>query len=186
MISEEHRLRKWLFDESREYDPKVPPPTLKQITDKNELHLDIEIELELMGVMNVDESASTVTFKAAFRQWWNDPRLTWNINDFGGVDRLWLTTEDQECWLPDTIIREDAGGSYFSDFKNTEVRIHADGTHYWTRLGELTVVASLNFKRYPYDSQSVNITIGSWLYNDKRLSYFLHDSPEEVTKGLAI
>jgi len=28
-ISEEHRLRKWLFDESREYDPKVPPPTLK-------------------------------------------------------------------------------------------------------------------------------------------------------------
>jgi hypothetical protein len=29
IISEEHRLWKWLFDESREYDPKVPPPTLK-------------------------------------------------------------------------------------------------------------------------------------------------------------
>jgi hypothetical protein len=151
-----------------------------------QLHLEIEIELELMGVMNVDENASTVTFKAAFRQWWIDPRLTWKIEDFGGVDRLWLSTEDKECWVPDTIIREDAGGSYFSDFKNTEVRIHADGTHYWTRLGELTVVASLDFKKYPYDYQSVNITIGSWLYNDKRLSYFLHENPEEVTKGLAI
>ena len=78
IISEEHRLRKWLFDEKREYDPKVPPPTLNKTTGKIQLHLDIEVELELMGVMKVDKDASTVTFKSAFRQWWYDPRLTWN------------------------------------------------------------------------------------------------------------
>ena len=102
IISEEHRLREWLFDESRKYNPKVPPPTLNKTNGKIELHLDIKIELELMGIMKVDKDASTVTFKAAFRQWWFDPRLSWKIDDFGGVDRLWLSTEDKECWLPDT------------------------------------------------------------------------------------
>jgi len=186
IISEEHRLREWLFDESRKYNPKVPPPTLNKTNGKIELHLDIKIELELMGIMKVDKDASTVTFKAAFRQWWFDPRLSWKIDDFGGVDRLWLSTEDKECWLPETIIREDAGGSYFSDFKNNQVRIHADGSHYWTRLGELTVVGSLNFKKFPYDHQSINITIGSWLYSDKRLSYYLNENPDGVANGLVI
>ena len=117
VVSEEQRLMSSLFAEDRQYNPKVPPPTVNKTNGKVQLHLDIEIELELMGVMNVDKDASTITFKAAIRQWWIDPRLTWNKDDFGGVDRLWLSTEDKDCWLPDTIIREDAGGSYFSDLK---------------------------------------------------------------------
>ena len=84
----------------------------------------IEVQLELLGIMAVDKDASTVKFKAAFRQWWNDTRLIWNISDYGGVDRLWLDTGDNRlCWLPDTIIREDAGSTYFSDFKDNQVRI---------------------------------------------------------------
>jgi hypothetical protein len=145
MISEEQRLREWLFDERRKYNPKVAPQTVNKTTGKKVMHVTIDIELELMGVMSVDKDSSSITFKAAFRQWWTDSRLSWNVDDFGGVDRLWLSSEDKECWLPDTIIREDAGGSYFSNFKNTEVRIHADGTHYWTRVGELIVVSSLDF-----------------------------------------
>jgi hypothetical protein len=44
----------------------VPPPS---IDEKGNiiLHTDIEIQLELMGVMSVDKDASTVAFKAAFR-----------------------------------------------------------------------------------------------------------------------
>ena len=67
VISEEQRLMSWLFAEDRQYNPKVPPPTVNKTNGKVQLHLDIEIELELMGVMNVDKDASTITFKAAFR-----------------------------------------------------------------------------------------------------------------------
>ena len=69
--------------------------------------------------MAVNEEASTVTFKAAFRQWWYDARLSWKKEDFGAVDRLWLSSADKDVWVPDTLIREDAGGGYFSDFKDT-------------------------------------------------------------------
>jgi len=84
-----------------------------------------------MGIMEVSNEESTVTFKATFEQWWNDTRLSWNKNDFGGFDEVWLATGDNpECWLPDTIIREDAGSSYFSDFKSTEVFVNCHGMHY--------------------------------------------------------
>ena len=56
-------------------------------------------------------------------------------------------------WVPDTIIREDAGDDYLSDFKVTNIRLYNDGLNYWTRLGELTVAASLDFTAYPYDRQ---------------------------------
>ncbi len=55
--------------------------------------------------------------------------------------------------MPETIIREDAGGEYFSDFKSTRIRLFHTGLNYWTRLGELTVAASLDFTAYPYDKQ---------------------------------
>lgn len=127
--------------------------------------------------MQVNKEEGSVTFKAAFRQWWYDPRLTWNTEDFGGVDRLWMSYTEKEVWTPDTIIREDAGGGYFSDFKETQVRIHSDGLHYWTRLGQMKIVTSLDFSQFPYDHQMINITIGSWLYFDKRITYTLYVNP---------
>ena len=123
--------------------------------------------------MQVDKDASTVTYKAAFRQYWYDPRLTWNEKDFGGVDRLWVNSNDKQVWIPDTVVREDAGEGYFSDFKETQIRIHSNGFHYWTRLGDMKVGASLDFTRYPYDIQQINMTAGSWLYNDNRVVYKL-------------
>jgi len=49
------------------------------------------------------------------------------------------------------IIREDAGSDYLSDFKKTPIVLYSSGLYYWTRLGELTVSASLDFSNYPYD-----------------------------------
>ena len=65
---------------------------------------------------------------------------------------MWCTTGDNaEVWYPDTIIREDAGEKYLSDFKDTEVRVHYTGLHEWSTVGELKVAASLDFTHYPYD-----------------------------------
>jgi hypothetical protein len=48
-------------------------------------------------------------------------------------------------WTPDTIIREDAGDDYLSDFKITPIRVFNTGLNYWTRLGALSVSSSLDF-----------------------------------------
>ncbi len=96
-----------------------------------------------MGVLNVDKDSSKVTFKAAFRQWWYDPRLQWDSANFSNVERILMDPED--LWVPDTIIREDAGEDYLSDFKVSPIRVFNTGLNYWTRLGSLSVSATLDF-----------------------------------------
>jgi len=50
----------------------------------------------------------------------------------------------------------------------------------------LTVVASLDFTKYPYDFQNINITVGSWLYFDERISYRLRKLSDGTIDGLEI
>jgi len=87
-----------------------------------------------------------------------------------------------DLWVPDTVIREDAGDDYLSDFKMTPIRVFNTGLNYWSRLGQLTTAASLDFTKYPYDFQRINVTIGSWLYTDDRVHY----NPRNTTNGLLI
>lgn len=101
----------------------------------------------------MDGDASTVTFKAEVRQWWFDPRLSWNKSAFGGVEHIWYRTGDNaEVWLPDTIVREDAGDHYFSNFKETQVRVDYTGLHLWSTVGDLKVAASLLYTQFPFDT----------------------------------
>jgi len=53
--------------------------------------------------------------------------------------------DPDDLWVPDTIIREDAGDDYLSDFKVSPIRVFNTGLNYWTRLGALSVSATLDF-----------------------------------------
>ena len=87
--------------------------------------------------MSLDKDASTATLKCTYRQWWNDTRLTWDPKEYGGQDKVFIDVSgpDPAIWVPVTVIREDAGSSFFSDFKETQIRINYDGSHYWSRPG---------------------------------------------------
>jgi hypothetical protein len=131
----------------------VPPYT--PIPDnRNKSRTYIQIQLEVYGVKQVDMMASTVTFKAAFRQWWNDSRLTWDPSQYGEVDTIYLKSDPQfspRAWISDIIVREDAGTGMLSDFKYTDVRVKSSGLNYYSRMGDLTVQASFDMAKYPYD-----------------------------------
>jgi hypothetical protein len=127
IMSPEERVYEYLFGDNT-YKKYIPP-----VRDELNLNISIDIELELMGVMNFDKDTSMVTFKAAFRQWWYDPRLKWDSANFSNVTRIVVSSEN--LWVPDTVIREDAGDEYLSDFKMTPIRIYSTGLNYWTRLG---------------------------------------------------
>jgi hypothetical protein len=52
----------------RGYDVGVPPSTFDRET-TNTTRLVIDMQLELMGIIQVCEEEGTVTFKAEFNQW---------------------------------------------------------------------------------------------------------------------
>ncbi len=98
--------------------------------------------------------SSTVTFCAAFRQWWNDSRLAWDPNKYPGVDSIYLKSDPQitpRSWVSDMIVREDAGSGTLSDFKYTDVKVYPSGLNYYSRYGDLKVFASFDMTKLPYD-----------------------------------
>ncbi len=103
----------------------------------------------------------------------------WNPDDYGGLQKIWLKPDDLygHVWISDLLIVEDAGDGYFSNEKYPWVRVFHNGSHYWPRVGELAVEACFDFTQYPFDQQTINITIGSWLFDNSRISVNLADQP---------
>lgn len=127
VTSAEEKLYDYLFGDNT-YSKEVGP-----VSSDGKLRINIDLELELMGVISVDKDENLVTFKAALRQWWYDPRLKWDAANFSNVTRIHVSHE--QLWVPDTVIREDAGDGFLSDFKLTPIRLYNTGINYWTRLG---------------------------------------------------
>ena len=75
-MNPEELVFNYLFIENT-YNKKIPP-----VVNETNSQITIDLEIEFIGVMNVDQDASTVTFKATFRQWWWDPRTTWDPASF--------------------------------------------------------------------------------------------------------
>ena len=120
-----------------------------------------------MGITEVNTQESYAKFKASVRQWWKDMRLSWNPDDYGGVNTTWFKSDPQlinAVWIPDTYLQQDIGDGYLSDQKYTDVRVTSDGTVYYSTFGELKVLVTFDVSHYPYDQQTVNLTFGSWVY----------------------
>ena len=102
------------------YNPIVPPWN----PDKGNMFT-LQVQLEIFGITNANEQESTLSFKAALKQWWNDTRLTWDPSKYNGIKKIWLPSDIQvnpRSWRSDVYFREDAGPSGLSDFQNTDVQ----------------------------------------------------------------
>lgn len=141
----------------------------------------LRIQLEIYGIREVDAMAGTVSFKSAFRQYWNDTRLTWDPNNFGGIQYIWLSSDsnnDKRSWVSDMSIRQDAGENEMnSNLKMTQVRVHYSGLCYFSQFGDVKVMSSFDLSKYPFDVQQIDMTFGSWLVTDDRLHLELYDPP---------
>ncbi len=110
--------------------------------------------MEIYGIKEVDMTSGTVTFVATFRMWWNDSRLTWDPADYGNVNQIFLKSDPgitPRAWIPDIVVREDAGSGTLSDLKYKDVKVYSTGLCYISRLGDLKVSVSFDMTKFPYD-----------------------------------
>ena len=163
---------------TKNYDPTVPPFTPYNNTNRS--RTTVTVQVVVYGIKKVDLMDSTITFKAAIRHWWNDSRTSWDPDMYEGINTIWLKTDTQVSprgWTPDFIIRQDAGESYLSNMKMTDIKITSDGVNYWSTIGDIKVLASFDVQRYPYDLQNITITYGSWIYSEPRISLAIQSEP---------
>ncbi|XP_059487138.1 acetylcholine receptor subunit alpha-type acr-16-like isoform X2 [Neocloeon triangulifer] len=156
--TDERRLRSKLLGN---YDPQViplNPPNVTRVT--------ASLNLDLKHIL-INDGTSTITVTAWVTTMWNDGQLVWNKTDYGDLERIVVSSKN--IWTPDLSI-------YNSDMK--QMHLFHDATSCMViDAGIVACVANLNspiycradLQRWPYDSQTCQLEIGSWAYTGDQL-----------------
>ncbi|KAL7542633.1 hypothetical protein ACHAXR_012269 [Thalassiosira sp. AJA248-18] len=138
--------------------------------------LPIEVNINFHQVSSVDIVNSVMDLVVWFRMVWVDPRLTWNPEDYGNLNKTWFWLggggaggENSEIWTPDIELWNlDAG--LRESLEDTYARVSYDGTVWWGRPGHLKPSCSFfGLDLFPFDKLTCTMEFGSWMLSGKYL-----------------
>ncbi|KAI9515267.1 hypothetical protein NQZ68_027009 [Dissostichus eleginoides] len=118
----------------------------------------VQLDMLLYGILEVDEKSQTVTTHIWVETRWTTEYLTWNPNDFCGINML--TVPRSTLWLPDVEILEDTSDTS-SIHRSSVVNLYPNGSVAGTARERLTSTCRLNLIMFPFDTQECNITFSS-------------------------
>ncbi|XP_029914623.1 5-hydroxytryptamine receptor 3A-like isoform X2 [Myripristis murdjan] len=118
----------------------------------------VQADLVIFGILNVDEKAQTLTTQSWSTMAWKNEFLTWNPSDFCGIDKLFVQRE--MLWMPDIIIVEDVSDTG-SVRRSLHATVSSDGVVSVGQAHRLTTTCQMELYRFPFDTQTCNITFTS-------------------------
>ncbi|CAG2062231.1 unnamed protein product, partial [Timema podura] len=97
-----------------------------------------------------------------FSKEWNDYKLKWNPDDYGGVDTLHVPSE--HIWLPDIVLYNNADGNYEVTIM-TKAILHHTGKVTWKPPAIYKSFCEIDVEYFPFDEQTCFMKFGSWTYD---------------------
>ncbi|XP_027605330.1 5-hydroxytryptamine receptor 3A-like [Pipra filicauda] len=121
--------------------------------------MEVKLDFMLMAILSVVEKLQTVSFYFVLNLEWKNPFATWNPQDFCNISQVILPLDSY--WSPPIFILERVDGQN-SDM-NYMVLMH-NGSFNSTRPFQVTLTCSLIILKFPFDTQTCNLSIASFLY----------------------
>ena len=150
------------------YDPRRKPS----------YQLQMYLNIQFNQLISIDEKNQIMTSSFYLGVEWKDVRLEWNMNQF---DEDEILVPVNKLWLPDLYIINTADINGFINYSNYLALIESNGTiNLILNLCLLKTRCSINIAGFPYDSQTCNIQIGSWSYDNEQISFSGKDSSFET------
>ncbi len=115
------------------YDARTLPFIPNPNKTLNTTFVPLTIQFEIFGVNSIDIIEGTCSVQAAIREWWYDTTMQWDPKKYQGVSTFKMPTHpdtDGHSWVPDLVIREDAGEGLLSNTKYTDLVVKATGAIY--------------------------------------------------------
>ncbi|XP_014325770.1 5-hydroxytryptamine receptor 3A-like [Xiphophorus maculatus] len=140
---------------------------------------EVQLEITLGGILDVNEKLQTVTIHIYVEMHWTNEYLTWNSSEFCGINLL--TIPVSMIWVPDIIIQEDASDSTNSQ-EDPLVSVFPNGTVGIVNRLQLTYICKFNLFRFPFDTQTCNITFSSLTYDESLLKLVKSTDDSILTK----
>jgi len=95
-------------------------------------------------------------------QYWFDYKLTWNPDEYGGVDILHVPSS--HIWLPDIVLYNNADGN-FEVTLATKATLYHEGRVEWKPPAIYHSSCEMDVEYFPFDEQTCVMKFGSWTYD---------------------
>ncbi|XP_067829380.1 neuronal acetylcholine receptor subunit beta-4-like [Heptranchias perlo] len=151
----EERLMKHLLNPER-YNKLIRPSI------NNSELVSIVFQVSLAQLINVNEREQIMTTNVWLKQEWKDYRLTWDPEEFEGINKLRLYSK--QIWLPDIVLYNNADGTYEVSLYSNAI-IWCNGSIYWLPPAIYKSACKIEVKHFPFDQQNCTMKFRSWTYD---------------------
>ncbi|CAF0735292.1 unnamed protein product [Rotaria sp. Silwood1] len=132
----------------------------------NSEKLTVYLGLRLTQLLDVDEKNQIMTTNVWLKQEWYDDKLRWDPTKYGGVDVLYIPS--QQIWLPDIVLYNNADGNYEVTLM-TKATVYYDGRVIWEPPAIYKSSCTINVEFFPFDIQHCQMKFGSWTYSGEQV-----------------
>ncbi|NXQ47408.1 ACH10 protein, partial [Catharus fuscescens] len=128
--------------------------------------LNVTLQVTLSQIIDMDERNQVLTTYLWVRQTWLDAHLTWDKDEYGGIDSIRIPSS--YVWRPDIILYNNAD-EHFGGSMETNVVLRSDGHIMWDSPAITKSSCRVDVSYFPFDGQQCSLTFGSWTYNGNQL-----------------
>ncbi|KAL0125473.1 hypothetical protein PUN28_004524 [Cardiocondyla obscurior] len=124
--------------------------------------LTVRLGLKLSQLIEMNLKNQVMTTSVWVEQKWFDYKLQWDPQEYGGIDMLYVPSEN--IWLPDIVLYNNADGNYEVTLM-TKATLKYTGEVSWKPPAIYKSSCEINVEYFPFDEQSCLMKFGSWTYN---------------------
>ncbi|KYN33917.1 Acetylcholine receptor subunit beta-like 2 [Trachymyrmex septentrionalis] len=144
--------------------------------------LTVWLGLKLSQLIEMNLKNQVMTTNVWVEQKWFDYKLQWDPLEYGGIDMLYVPSEN--IWLPDIVLYNNADGNYEVTLM-TKATLKSTGEVYWRPPAIYKSSCEINVEYFPFDEQSCIMKFGSWTYNGAQVD-LKHMKQESGSNFVAI
>ncbi|KAG7506623.1 5-hydroxytryptamine receptor 3A-like [Solea senegalensis] len=139
---------------------------------------EVNLDLLLYAILEMKEKEQLFVPYVWITMWWNNDYISWNPDEFCGISSLSVPTEIM--WKPDLTIEETIEKD--SAPPSPYVTITSRGNVELTNDQVLVSTCRMQVYRFPFDTQSCNLTFKSFIHSDEEIKLVYYGNSSAATE----
>ncbi|KAF7489253.1 Acetylcholine receptor subunit alpha-like 1 [Sarcoptes scabiei] len=150
----------------------------------NSDRLVVKMGLRLSQLIDVNLKNQIMTTNVWVEQEWIDYKLKWEPEEYGGVTKLHVPSE--QIWLPDLVLYNNADGAYEIQIL-TKAILHSDGLVVWKPPAIYKSSCEIDVEFFPFDEQTCFMKFGTWTHDGYTIDLqHIHGKDEDPVVEMGI
>ncbi|XP_029472513.1 acetylcholine receptor subunit gamma isoform X2 [Rhinatrema bivittatum] len=143
----------------------------------------ISVKLTLTNLISLNEREEALTSNVWIDMKWLDYRLTWNPEDYEGIDLMVIPSK--MVWLPDVVLENNIDGQ-FEIALYTNLLLSANGCIHWVPPAIYRSSCSVVVTYFPFDWQNCTMVFRSRTYSANEIELLLEMEEGQTIEWIVI